>query len=333
MFASTLFADENDVRDFDLQIQKLLRDGRADEAAAIIEAALGELGDAGHPVVALCRSCPVEGIAIAGWEALAPRIAGLEAAGAPVTALGIDVSWPGHSGTEPDGEGYLEPILETNFYTDGAFAFSPKNRAALLEGYGPHGAEWQGRMAEIDTLLSLRGLGEVYGAVFPLVEHVCATPEPEALEADAMRLGAAFVAVRVHQAVSRAIVRDGLPRAMAVIVGSNESYPFYDAPVVSADESSDFVRFSLEAVSAEPLAAAEPVEVVEPLDDLPVPAEIAAIDEPLVDPIAESADRIVQLSGAALRMRLGQQGAAVEAPRFAAGGMFRRLFARKAAAG
>ncbi len=332
MFASILFADENDVRDFDLQIQNLLRQGLADEAAAIIEAALGQLDDASHPVAALCLACPVEAIEIVGWDALVARIAAIDAAGAPVTALGIDISWPGHSGTEPDAVGTLEPILETNFYTDSAFPFAPRNRTALVEGYGPHGAEWQGRMAEIDTLVSLRGLGEVYGAVFPLVEHVSAMPEPDAAEADAMRLSAAFVAVRVHQAVYHAIVRNGLPRPMAVIVGSNESYPFYDAPVVSADESSDFVCFSLKGPAVEPVEVIEP-ETVEALDEPLVSAEMASDVEPLIDPIAESADRIAQLSGAALRMRLGQQSAAVDPPRFAAGGMLRRLFTRKVAAG
>ncbi len=199
MFASTLFADENDVRDFDLQIQNLLRCGRADEAAAIVEAALGELEEASHPVVALCLSCPVKVIEIVGWDTLADRISGLREGAEAITALGIDISWPGHSGTEPGADGTLEPILETNFYSDRAFPFSLGNRAALLQGYGPYGAAWQGRMAEIDTLLAVRGLGEVYGAVFPLVEHVSATLEPDALEADAMRLSAAFVAVRLHR--------------------------------------------------------------------------------------------------------------------------------------
>jgi len=176
MFASTLFADEADVRDFDLQIQSLLRSGRADEAVAILETALSQLGDASHPVVALCQACPVKVVEIVGWDALAARIAGLDAAGVAITALGIDISWPGNSALEPDANGYLEPNLETNYYDDSAFRFTVGNRTALLEGYGPYAAEWQGRMAENDTLLSMRGLGDLYGAVYPLVENVTATP-------------------------------------------------------------------------------------------------------------------------------------------------------------
>lgn len=338
MFASTLFADDNDVRDFDLQIQNLLRLDRADEAAAILETALGELDRTGHRLAESCLACPVAGIEITGWDALAARIAGLDRFGAPITALGIDISWPGHVGLEPDTDGCLAPHLETNYYSDSAFPFTTAGRDALLAGYGPYGAEWQGGMAEIDTLLGTSGLEHLYGAIFPLVESVAADPDPEPLDADAMRLGAAFVAVRLHQAVARAIRLHGLPRPLAVIVGSNESYPFYDAPVVDIGESRTFVRAAPEPVTtdAAPTGAttgddgADELRLEEPLaiDDEP------QIDEP-VDAVAADDngddDHVVQISGASLRHRLVQQQAAgnpASQPAAAAGGLLRRLFAR-----
>ena len=318
MFASTLFADENDVRDFDLQIQNLLRLGRADEAAAILEAALGELDQGGHRVAQLCLACPVEGIEITGWDALAARIAGLDRPGAPITGLGIDISWPGHVGLEPDTDGCLAPHIETNYYSDNAFAFTSAGRDALLAGYGPYGAEWQGGMAEIDTLLGVSGLDRVYGEVYPLVENVPANPDPDPLDADAMRLGAAFVAVQLYQAVTRAIRLQGLPRPLAVIVGSNESYPFYDAPVVSAAESQECVRVAIAEEPVEPVQDA-PDQPCDFGDDVPQPDE------------DDDDNHVVQISGASLRQRLGQQNAAASPsaqPVAAAGGLLRRLFAR-----
>lgn len=354
MFASTLFADEDDVLDFNFQIQKLLRQGRADEAATIFEAALGELGDDSHPAVALCRSCAVEDVAIAGWDLLAERIAALDAAGTPITALGIDISWPGHSGAQPDAEGHLEPVLETNFYGDTAYPFAASDRGTLLQGYGPHGAAWQGRMAGIETLLTTQGLGKAYGAVFPLVEQISATPEPEPREADAVRLCAAFLAVRLHQAVDRAIRTNRLPRPLAVIVGSNESYPFYDAPVMSLAESAEFADEVPAIEQPEPVAKdevamfdaaqveAEQVEArqaeAEPADAETAeagPAEVEQ-DRKKTDALVLDADQLViQLSGASLRQRIGQQPPVDRrtAPRRSASGMIRRLFVRKVAAG
>ena len=335
MFASILFADENDVRDFDLQIQNLLRIGRADEAAAILETALGEFGASRHPIAELCAACPVDAVEIVGWDALAARIAELDMPDAPITGLGIDISWPGNSGLEPDASASLEPNLETNYYHDGAFPFATAGRAALVEGYGPYGAEWQGGMADIDSLLGVQGLGALYGVIYPLVESVAATPAPDPLDADAMRLGAAFVAVRLHQAVARAVRRHGLPRPLAVIVGSNESYPFYDAPVFSAAESHDFAPVALDAVLIEALPTEElPAEEL-PAENVPSQPESGRDDEPQIDqPIDHAAtddNRVVQISGASLRRRLSQRQAeknGVHPPVVAAGVMLRRLFAR-----
>jgi hypothetical protein len=55
-------------------------------------------------------------------------------------------------------------------------------------------------------------------------------------EGDAHALAAAIAAILLHLAVKRTIEQRGLPRRLAVIVGSNEDYPFFDAPVVTYDE-------------------------------------------------------------------------------------------------
>ena len=42
-------------------------------------------------------------------------------------------------------------------------------------------------------------------------------------------------------ALERAIEDYGMPRVMAVFVGSNEDFPFFDAPVISADKAESWV--------------------------------------------------------------------------------------------
>ncbi len=341
MFASTLFADENDVRDFDMQIQNLLRNGRAEEAAAILETALGELGANRHPVAELCGACPVAAVKIVGWDALAVRIAELDTPDAPITGLGIGIGMPGLGEREPVSSESPEPRLETSFYHDGAFPLATSDRPSLVEGYGPHGAGWQGCLADIDTLLGIQGLGVLYGLVRPLVASVAANHEPDPLDADAMRLGAAFIAVRLHQAVARAVRLHGLPRPLAVIVGSSESYPFYDAPVFSTAETQDFAPVVLESALIQPVAV-ETVTVEElPVEELAVEdassePETGQDDEPraekLIDLAALDDHRVVQISGASLRQRLGQrqadQDAELRPVAAAGGGLMRRLFAR-----
>lgn len=236
MFASTLFADEADVRDFERQVETLMRAGQADEAAAIVVAALGELADAGQTLAQLCIALRVEDIELLGWDRLAEKIARLDKPGLPITAIGIDLSWPGHVGLEPDADGRLEPYLETSFYSDTAFAFSTSSREDLLGGYGTAAAKWTGCFDDIDNLIESRGLGMAYGGVMPLVERLRGMPGDDPGESDTMRLGAIFIAVRLHQAVRRAIAIDGLPRPLAVLVGSNESYPFFAAPVIAVPE-------------------------------------------------------------------------------------------------
>src|SRR3546814_3744173 len=46
-----------------------------------------------------------------------------------------------------------------------------------------------------------------------------------------------YIAVLVHLAVRDTALERGLPRRLAVLVGSNESYPFFDAPVIPATEA------------------------------------------------------------------------------------------------
>jgi hypothetical protein len=224
-------------RMFLMEIETLLREGRADEAADRLKGMLGGLCGEGLPLPGRFLTVRPQDVGIAGWEALPERIEEYDRRGAPITAIGIDFSWPGHQGRKPDENGWLDPHIETNFYCDGEeWPFSSCDRAGLLACYQRPGAtwlgspKWQGQFEELDNTISVEGIGDLYGAVY----RVSATYPRRDAEEQARVVGACYVVVLVYLAVRDFAPREILPRPMAVIVGSNEDYPLFTAPVFAA---------------------------------------------------------------------------------------------------
>jgi hypothetical protein len=82
---------------------------------------------------------------------------------------------------------------------------------------------------EIDDTISVKGVDDLYGALYKMDRKQATTDEQQAAV-----LGACYVAVLLHLNVRDFAPRNILPRPMAVIVGSNEDYPFFQAPVFTA---------------------------------------------------------------------------------------------------
>lgn len=329
MFASLLFATETEAREFRDRLERFLRHGHPDEALAELETAMERLDAGDHPLARLIVAAGDEPVDVAGWSDLGERIAALSSPEAPVTAIGIDLSNTCHNGGEPDEDGLLEPYIETNFYKDDAFPFSTANRVALLSCYAGHGTPWQGCFAAIDNTIAIRGLDALYGAL-----EMQSREPGEALDQDLALIGNIYVSVRVHLAVLEAVLHGGLPRPLTVLVGSNEHFPYYEAPVVTADE---YRRFAPDQADF--------------ADDLPETVEDAiedfGEDDAGFDPDAESVSMVVELDGEALHLpdpahhvsglalrRRAQQSEAEEAARAALeaparpNGLFARLLRR-----
>lgn len=234
MTYAALLADQNAERRFYTDVEAKLRRNDVEGALATVGGALAALADRGHPLAARCLARDAGDVTIGGWDDLAAEIEGSDR---PITALGVDLSWPGHIGATPDADGALEPLIETNLYSDAGarFAFSTADRAALLAGYADGGATWQGGMDDVLESLTLDGIADLYGPIYTL-ERATNGPDADPRDRDMAVVGACFVAVLLHHAVHRAVMQGGLPHAMAVIVGSNEAYPYFDAPVITADE-------------------------------------------------------------------------------------------------
>lgn len=216
-------------------IQNLLREGRPDEALSCLRDLLAPLC---HPAGILpdrFLSVGPADIELFGWNSLAAKIAALSQGGQTITALGIDFSHPSHFGLRPDSTGSLEPIIETNYYSDSAWPFSTAERGGLVAGCADWGCEWGGSFEDIDDALSVSGMGDLYGAIFLLAERI-RSPLSSDEEIQAHLLGACFVATLLHLKVRDHAIQNPPPWKLALIVGSNEDYPFFNAPVFASAE-------------------------------------------------------------------------------------------------
>lgn len=247
---SDAFHGAADERAFRHEVEASLRAGEADAALERVRGALATLARGGSALAARCLAVGPEHVTVAGWAALAGRVAALDRPGKPITAIGIDLSNPGaHSDIRPDAAGHMEAYIETNFFSDDAYSFSRSDREALLATYEGAGSEWQGCFVDIDNTISIHGLADVYGPVYTL-EQAHRRDRNGGPDFEMAVVGSSYVAILAHVAVRDAVRRQGLPRPMAVLVGSNESYPYFDAPVCSCEEAFDFVRDNEQANAA-----------------------------------------------------------------------------------
>ncbi|NJO14005.1 MAG: hypothetical protein HC870_02155 [Rhizobiales bacterium] len=242
------FADEAEQRTFCDELLQMLRRGEPEAALEHARSRLRSVEGISPLVAERALMTRVEDITLTGWDKLAPRIQSAEEYGnEPVTALGIDFSWPGHFASairdgkavlDYDTQGGFAPVLETNYYGDmRKVKFSTATRDEILGGYSSFGSEWQGGFIDIDNLIGVKGMAPLYGAI-----QACGPRNADTAEGDACVLAASISAILLHLAVKRTIETRGLPKPMAVLVGSNEDFPFFDAPVMSVDETHAHAR-------------------------------------------------------------------------------------------
>ncbi len=222
--------------DFRIEIETLLRGGQADEAAHRLRGLLEGLCGPDRPLPARFLTIGARDVVLGGFSDLAAGIEAYDRQGKRITAIEISFSSPSHRRRVPDEHGYLDPHMETGFYCDDAdYPFSTLDRASLLHCYAPNrgkwlgNAKWQGAAEDVDDVITVTGIGDLYGAVFRLTKSGSGADEQQGRV-----LGACYLAVLVHVAVRDCAALHALARPMAVIVGSNQDYPFFNAPAVAA---------------------------------------------------------------------------------------------------
>jgi hypothetical protein len=200
---------------FDRHFAQLIRDGDLAAADALLS---GLLAERPSPLAEICFALPAETVELDGWAQLAVRVEEISANGETVTAVGVDLT--SHSDAV-DASGWRVQKLETNYYTDAAFPFSSSSRDEILAGSGPEGSEWQGHFAEIDAAVSITGLNRLNDALAEASARGATGPS--------VALAEWFRHLRFHQAASRGLERHGTPRAIPLLVGSNEIGPWVEA--------------------------------------------------------------------------------------------------------
>ena len=335
-------------------IEVLLREGQAEQAETWLRSRIALVSGPGLPLPERFPQITSADLLITGWEDIAGRLAHLDALGAPITAIGIDLSDPGHIGLSPDPSGLMPPHVETHYYSDDAWPFSRSDRASLLGGYVGAASRWADRFVEVDDTIGIAGIDDLYGAVFALEQRCRPGGDASEEERRAYMLGASFIAVLAHIAVRDTAMREGLPRPMAVLVGSNESYPFVAAPAVAAPDAFVCEPALQPAPIAGPVAdttgpghgsfapatyqpatgPAEPFEDHRPLEETAALLELRELADPGADPGLEPEgweppEVPAHTTGTQLRRRIVTPESIAELEALEKPSLFQRLFRRK----
>lgn len=222
--------------EFRRAIERKLRHGQAAEAAIQLRELLEPYAGPGGILPGRFLTVTAADLTLTGWEGLSLAVARHDEPYRRITALSIAFGWEGEEVPQPDADGRLRPLIETSYFTDDAFPFSQSARADLLEGYSYHGCTWTGDCEATDNALGLDGIDDLRGALALLEARLLASDMPDEDEIRAGSLGACLLSVLLFQAVDARIARDGLPRRLCVMAGSNGVYPYFDAPVVGIPE-------------------------------------------------------------------------------------------------
>jgi hypothetical protein len=241
---TTIVIDGLNEEDFRRSIENRLREGKAGAAIERLRALLGPYAGPGGILPDRFLTIDAADLALSGWDALGEAVCQHDRPGRPVTALSIAFGWPGEDGPQPDAEGRFHPHVETSYFNDDAFPFSQCGREDLLEGYSFYDCTWAGDAEATDTALSLDGIDDLHSALAELEARLLASAEPDEDGIRAGSLGSCLLSALLFQAVSDQIGRNGLPRPLCVMAGSNGVYPYFDAPVAGMPED---VRKAAEA--------------------------------------------------------------------------------------
>lgn len=216
---------------FRRSIESRLRQGLAAEAVENLRTLLAPYAGPGKILPERFVTLQVSDLTLIGWEQLGEAVARHDRPGRQITALSIAFGWPGDDLPQPDPAGCLRPLIEVGFFTDEAYPFSQSAREDLLDGYSYHGCTWASDSAATETCLSLEGIDDLHGALATLEARLLNSEEPDPDEICAGSLGACLLSALLFRAVGERTQRDGLPRPLCVMAGSNGVYPYFDAPV------------------------------------------------------------------------------------------------------
>lgn len=217
-------------------IEAMLRHGEADEAARHLRTLVEPHCGSGKPLSGRFLQITSSDITLNGWGDLEESLNRYDRPEHPVSAISIMVSEPESRPQRPDEAGLLSPFVEVSFFSDEAYPFTEADRADLMDGYSSFGCEWAGDVEGIDHSIAIDGIDDLYGGLAALEARLFNMDVPPEADIAAGTVASCYLAVLIHQAVRDTIRKSSLPRPLCVMAGNNGTYPFFDAPVMSADE-------------------------------------------------------------------------------------------------
>ncbi len=222
-----------DEEDFRRSIETMLRHGEAEGAARRLRVLLAPYAGDDQILPKRFMSIAARDLAITGWKHLEEQLARHDRPGHPVTAISL---CHGHLPEDAPSLARKKPYFETGYYSDGSFPFSQSTRDELLEGYSSFGCVWSGDCEASDSALSLTGADDLYEALAELEARLFAERKPNPAEIRAGSVGACYLAVLLYCALRDTVVREGLPRQLCVLTGSNGVFPYFDVPVTGIEQ-------------------------------------------------------------------------------------------------
>ncbi len=217
-------------------IEAMLRHGEADEAARHLRTLVEPHCGSGKALSGRFLQITSADITLNGWGDLDDSLNRYDRPEHPVSAISIMVSEPESRPQRPDEAGLLSPFVEVSFFSDEAYPFTEADRADLMDGYSSFGCEWAGDVEGIDHSIAIDGIDDLYGNLATLEARLFTMDVPPEADIAAGTIASCYLAVLIHQAVRDTIRKSSLPRPLCVMAGNSGTYPFFDAPVMSADE-------------------------------------------------------------------------------------------------
>lgn len=122
--------------------------------------------------------------------------------------------------------------METSYYGDASgYVFSTASRDQILAAapIGGDTPDWVGSFEDIDSTLKIRGLAPIVDALDRRQRQLGNLPESDQRRKVATFLAEWFRHLRVYQAIAGDLETVAIAGGLSVIVGSNESAPYFEA--------------------------------------------------------------------------------------------------------
>lgn len=209
---------QSDKRDFDAILTAFLHAERFSEAEEFLG---GYLTNVDPEMREICLSLKADAIVTTGWDKLSVEVAKL-ADKKSISVVGLDLS--SHVENPEDSNGWIEPGLETSYYSDEAFPFSTSGIDEILAVTGGGSTPWQGRFVDIGWAIEITGLAQLHSKIHEFEEEMDTSRGLD------VAIGMSYLILNFHRSAVRDARAQGFPHAMPILLGEHDfGGPYIDS--------------------------------------------------------------------------------------------------------